>query len=201
MPEDVGDVSFDAPERSWGAQLSRITVNLFLFEVAQSDQPARPVHERLRSDGRTERRPSLPMVRLSYLVTAWAGSTADEHALLSDVLRIFATHQHVPPEHLDADVPGAVQLALGSREGRRSADLWSSLEGRLRPSLLVDVTLPLSAEFALAPPSVSRVAGLVAPQPAAPPAPTQRGTATMRTRRQPDGSLVSIPVADAEAPD
>jgi hypothetical protein len=30
LPPQVGEISFDAPTRSWSAQLSRLTINLFL---------------------------------------------------------------------------------------------------------------------------------------------------------------------------
>ncbi|MCU1688834.1 MAG: hypothetical protein JWN20_762, partial [Jatrophihabitantaceae bacterium] len=40
LPADVGDISFDPPASTWSAQLSRITVNLFLFEVARISQPS-----------------------------------------------------------------------------------------------------------------------------------------------------------------
>ncbi len=50
LPDDLGDVSFDAPERSWGAQLSRVTVNLFLFDIARSTLPPLPQQERTSSE-------------------------------------------------------------------------------------------------------------------------------------------------------
>lgn len=189
LPDDVGDVSFDCPERSWGAQLSRITVNAFLFEVARSPQPPRPAEERVRPDGRVERRAPLPLVRFSYLVSAWAGSAADEHELLGEVLTVLVRHQAVPPEHLDEGFGATVQLALATPEGRRLNDVWSGVEGRLKPAFELDVTVPLTSEpWRLAPPSVERIAGLVAPRPQDPAvAPPQRSAAVRRTS---DGSLV-----------
>ena len=41
LPDDVGDVTFDAPTSNWSAQLSRVTVNLFLYDISRSSQPAR----------------------------------------------------------------------------------------------------------------------------------------------------------------
>ena len=68
LPAEVGDVSFDAPDRSWGASLSRITVNLFLFDVSRSPQPPRPPDERLRPDGRIERRPRATWIGTSAIL-------------------------------------------------------------------------------------------------------------------------------------
>ena len=189
LPEDVGDVSFDVPERSWGAQLSRITVNAFLFEVARSPQPPRAAEERVRADGRLERRPPLPLVRLSYLVSAWAGGPADEHELLGEVLAVLVRHQTLPAEHLESGFPSVVQLALGTPEGRRLNDVWSALEGRLKPAVELQVTVPLTSEpWRLAPPAVERIASLVAPRPQTTAAPPQRRTAV---HREPDGTLVA----------
>ena len=42
LPEEMGDVSFDAPSGTWSAQLSRITVNLFLYDIQRSSQPSAP---------------------------------------------------------------------------------------------------------------------------------------------------------------
>jgi hypothetical protein len=189
LPEEIGDVSFDPPDRTWGAQLSRVTVNLFLFDVARSPQPPRPAEERVRSDGRVERRAPLPMVRLSYLVTAWAGSTRDEHELLSEVLTALVTHQVIPADDFDVPYPGTAQLALSDRDGRRPGDVWGSLDGRLRPGLELEVTVPLTSEpWRVAPPAVELIAGLVAPQPKrVEESPPLRRS---QVRRGPGGSMV-----------
>jgi hypothetical protein len=193
LPEEVGDVSFDVPDGSWGSQLSRITVNVYLFDVARSSQPSRPADRRVREDGRVELRGPLPVVKLSYMVSAWAGNTNDEHQLLSEVLTALVTYQQIPEEYLAEPFAGAVQMALAQREGRRPGDLWGGLGGRMKPTLELEVTVPLSSEpWLLAPPSVERIAGLVAPRPDEPPAPPQPRRATT-VRRAEDGSLERVP--------
>ncbi|MCU1595531.1 MAG: hypothetical protein JWO12_2923 [Frankiales bacterium] len=194
LPEETGDISFDVPDRSWGSQLSRITVNLYLFDVASSAQPPRPAQDRVRADGRVERRARLPMVQLSYMVTAWAGSVPDEHQLLSECLSLFVSHQVLPADLLPEPLAGSVQLALAQREGRRPGDLWSGLEGRMKPVLELQVTLPVETEpWVLAPPAVERIAGLVAPTPDEPAADPRRPRTTA-VRRAPDGSLSAVPI-------
>ena len=37
LPKSLGDISFESPSGTWSAQLSRITVNLFLFGVGRSE--------------------------------------------------------------------------------------------------------------------------------------------------------------------
>lgn len=197
LPEEIGDISFEVPDRAWGSQLSNITVNLHLFDVASSSQPPRPAQERMRPDGRIERRPRLPMVAFRYMVTAWAGTVADEHQLLSECLVVLANHQIIPPEHLPGPLAGAVQLALAEHEGRRPGDLWNGLDGRMKPVIELLVTVPIDAQaWLLAPPSVTRIAGQVAALPDQPPVPTRPARATT-TRRNPDGSREAVAIAPA----
>jgi hypothetical protein len=169
LPADLGDVSFDAPDRSWGAQLSRVTVNLFLFDVNRSAQPPRPLEQRTRADGQIERRPPQSLVQLTYLVTAWAGNTRDEHQLLGDVLGCLLRHQVLPPEHLSEPIVGSVQLALASSDGRNPGELWSSLDARLKPAFRLDVTAAVEVPWGPTAAPVERIEGLVAPYPTLPP--------------------------------
>ena len=53
LPATLGDISFESPSGTWSAQLSRITVNLFLFGVGRSGQQPRPATDRV-VDGRKE---------------------------------------------------------------------------------------------------------------------------------------------------
>ena len=164
LPADLGDVSFSAPDRSWGAQLSRITVNLFLFDINRSSQPARAPAQRTRPDGSIERRPPLPLVQLSYLVTAWAGNTSDEHQLLGDVLRCLLANPVLPPDDLPETTDGSVQLALADRNDRNLSDLWAALDTRPKPAFQLDVTTAFDAPWVGTAPRVERIEGLVAPR-------------------------------------
>lgn len=169
LPEGVGDVSFDVPDREWAAKLSRVTVDLYLFDVARSPQPPRPAQERVGADGRRERTLPTPLVRLSYMVSAWAGTVPDEHQLLGEVLSVFVAHQTLPAEHLPEPVPGSVQLALAQREGRRPGDLWSGLDGRMKPVVELEVTVPVpTGDWSPLATSVDRIGALVAPVPRVP---------------------------------
>ncbi|WP_029290682.1 DUF4255 domain-containing protein [Cellulomonas sp. HZM] len=155
---DEGDVSFDAPSSTWSAQVNRLTVNLFLYRVSRSPQPPRPAQVRTAADGTTERRFPLPMVELSYLVSAWAGSPRDEHGLLGDVLTRLIAHQVLPAEHLARPPASPVQLALAADELNRPRELWSSLGGSLKASFTLTVTVAADAyDWQTAPPEVTGV--------------------------------------------
>jgi hypothetical protein len=202
LPPEIADVSFEPPDGTWGAQLSRITVNLFLFDIGRSPQPPRPPAERLREDGRIERRPPLPLIRLYYLVSAWAGSTRDEHQLLGDLMSCLLGYDALPAEYLPPGLPAAVQLGLADRDGRRPGELWGGLHGRLKPAFELEATVALDADWRLAPTAVTSVQGMVAPQPQGPPVGAQssrsaysthsaNGSPPPTTRRRSGGSVVT----------
>ena len=163
LPASIGDVSFDPPSGTWSAGLSRITVNLFLFGVGRSPQPPRPAVDRT-VDGRTQRRPQVPMLELHYLVSAWAGTVRDEHQLVGDTLSIFMLNQLIPTEHLPADLNSSVQLAVAPHDNNRAKDVWSTVGGTIKPSFELIVTTASDAlPFADLAPAVERVGSLVAP--------------------------------------
>jgi hypothetical protein len=192
LPPDIADVSFEPPDGTWGAQLSRITVNLFLFDVNRSPQPPRPPAERQREDGRIERRPPLPLVRLFYLVSAWAGSTRDEHQLLGDLLDSILGFDTLPAEYLPIGMPATVQLSLADRDGRRPAELWSALHGKLKPAFEIEATVALDADWKLAATSVASVEGMVAPVPQEPPVKPQSRRSPYSTKSANGSPLPTI---------
>src|SRR6185437_10257704 len=112
LPPDLGEVSFDAPNGAWAAQLSRLTVNLYLYDVRRSNQPVRAPMMRIGDDGRRERRIPLPMIRLSYLVSAWAGSVRVEHQLLGEVINRLAGTDTLPKEYLVGSPAAPIDLSF-----------------------------------------------------------------------------------------
>jgi hypothetical protein len=195
LPADVGDISFDPPASTWSAQLSRITVNLFLYEVARSAQPGQAPARRLDGDGRIERRVQLPMIQLSYLVSAWAGSPRDEHQLLSDVLYAFLGSPVIAPEHLRADMASSVQLALITDERNRPRDLWSTLGSTPKGAFTITATVAADAfAWLQAPRGVERIEGMARPAPLPPrPSPFLPPGPAARTISRQDGQIVSAP--------
>ena len=166
LPEQVGAVSFDPPSRSWAAQLSRITVSMFLFGVGRSPQPPRPMPERSDANGRVQRRGPLPMIELNYLVSAWAGNVRDEHELLGDVLGCFITHQVLPAEFAAPGLLSSVQIALAPADTGRVKDVFGSIEGSMRAAFEIVLTTALDVgAWADAAPSVQRIEALTAPLP------------------------------------
>jgi hypothetical protein len=147
LDERAVDVSFDAPDRTWGAGLTRPTVNVFLWEIISSEAlRTGGLEERHNAVGAVERRLPTPQVELHYLVTAWTNEQRDEHQLLGSVLTAVLAKPELPEGTLPEPLPkGRYGVALASRDKRPPADFWSALDGRLKPGLQLAVTMPLDA--------------------------------------------------------
>jgi hypothetical protein len=159
LPEEMGDVSFDPPSGTWSAQLSRITVNLFLYDVQRSNQPSAPSTRTADGSPAQRRRPQ-PMMQLGYLVSAWAGSPRDEHQLLGDVVSIFAGVEAVPDELLSDELSSTVRLGLGDNDNK-VREIWAASGGSLKASFSLMVTVAADTfDWELTPPSVERISGM-----------------------------------------
>jgi hypothetical protein len=147
LPEGSVDISFAAPDKAWGAGVTRPTVNVFLWDIRRNRALSSSGLGQQYSDGqRVVRRPTDPVVDLRYLVTAWAGEHRDEHQLLGAVLRCVLANSAVPAGMLPDALSGApfVRVGLASEEARVPGEFWSSLDGRLKPGLQMVVTLPVA---------------------------------------------------------
>ncbi len=159
LPEELGDVSFDAPSGTWSAQLSRITVNLFLYDVQRSSLPSAP-SIRAMADGSGQRRRPQPMVQLGYLVSAWAGSPRDEHQLLGDVVSLLAGIDTLPDDVLPPGLDPPVRLALGDSDNR-AREIWSASGGTLKASCSLMATVPADTfDWEIEPPHVDRISAM-----------------------------------------
>jgi hypothetical protein len=159
LPEDLGDISFDTPNGTWSAQLSRITVNLFLYDVQRSSQPSAPM-TRTPEGGPAQRRRPQPMMQLGYLVSAWAGSPRDEHQLLGDVISILTGVEVLPEELLPAGLSSSVRLTLGDPENR-AREIWSASGGSLKASFsLLATTAADTFDWEVQAPPVERIGAM-----------------------------------------
>ena len=146
LPDTAVDVSFDAPDRTWGAAVTRPTVNIFLYELTRNPNAGRATFIQRRNDGgRIERRPANPVVDLHYLVTAWATEQRDEHQLLGSILACILANTALPATSLPEELQesGWISLSLASHEKRAPGEFWSALDGRLKPGLEVELSLPM----------------------------------------------------------
>lgn len=166
LPEDVGDIAFDPPTAGWSATLSRLTVDLFLYDVGRSSRVVQAPVRRVSEDGRNERRAPQPMIQLGYLVSAWAGSPRDEHQLLGDVLNRLAPMSELPSEYVPGTMNSRISLTVGDDENNRLRDIWSAAGGQLKASFTMQVIVAADAvDWIEEAPSVTSVAGSAVPRP------------------------------------
>jgi hypothetical protein len=141
LPDDAGDISFDIPTPTWAAQLSRITLNLYLFDVSRSSHQNRAATRRVDETGKALRRSPQPMVELDYLVSAWAGGPRDEHQLLGEVISRVISLDTLPVEYLTSELSSSVHLNLVEDDRHRARDIWSGAGGSLKASFTLQVSV------------------------------------------------------------
>src|SRR3954447_17316289 len=133
------DIAFDAPSRDWSGQLSKPTVNVFLYDLRETEALRRSGGARLSRNGRTfEPRPPMVM-EASYAVTAWTQAVEDEHRLLSQVLAIFFAYPEIPQDKLNGRLANGsqawpIKARIGQGKGEKS-DFWSAVGGQYKVSL------------------------------------------------------------------
>jgi hypothetical protein len=166
LSEEVGDVTFESPTTNWSAQLSRVTINLFLYDLTRSANPVRSLTRRTEDSGAKMRRAAQPMVQLSYLVSAWAGSIKDEHMLLGDLVSRLVGIDILPHEMLPQEVSSSVSLSFGGDDRNKNREIWSGLGGHLKASFTLHVDVAADTfDWIQEAPAVERVEALAAPVP------------------------------------
>jgi hypothetical protein len=142
------DIAFDAPSRDWSGQLSKPTVNVFLYDLREAESLRTSEWGRMTRNGRTfETRPPMVM-EASYAVTAWTQAVEDEHRLLSQVLAIFFAYPEIPRDKLNGRLANGsqawpIKARIGQGKGEKS-DFWSAVGGQYKVSL--DYVVRLSVE-------------------------------------------------------
>ena len=142
------EIAFDSPSKEWSAQLSTPTVNLFLYDVRQSEDH-KPIDWEMRTDDEGRTTESRPPLRLaaSYAVTAWTREVEDEHRLLSQVLAILYAYDTLPVDLLaggladSASQPFPLRTRIAEPRQSGSPEFWTSIGGSYKASLDYGVIL------------------------------------------------------------
>jgi hypothetical protein len=142
------EIAFDAPTREWSGQLSAPAVNLFLYDMRESedDRPTGWTKQRV-GDEYVEGPPPLVM-EVSYAITAWAQAVEDEHRLLSQVLAVLYAYPHLPEDALNGRLRNGsqaltIKAKIGQAKGDK-ADFWTAVGGQYKASL--DYVVRLTVE-------------------------------------------------------
>jgi hypothetical protein len=157
------ELVFEAPTREWMAKRNAPTVSVFLYDIREDVTRRRsgPVEEYADDGAVTGWRDPPRWFQLTYLVSAWTSRPQDEHRLLSDVLRCLIRTDALAA-HLLTGSLAELGLTVGldvvgpaGNGGPSVSDVWSALDGELRPAVEVRVTAPFRGEFTPAGPLVT----------------------------------------------
>jgi Pvc16 N-terminal domain len=152
---DGVEIAFDAPAREWSGQLSSPTVNLFLYDLRES-QESRPnewTHDRPSNGRARDIRPPM-LMECSYAVTSWTQAVEDEHRLLSQVLAVLFAFPTLPGDAMPARLQGLAdrfpiegRIAQPKADGK--ADFWNAVGGQYKASLDYVVNIACESGTAL----------------------------------------------------
>jgi hypothetical protein len=147
LPEAAVEVSFAAPDRTWGSGITKPSVNIYLWDIKRSAPRAQAGVVEMTNDGQVFRRPPFPVVHLTYFLTAWAKEQRDEHQLLGSVLRTVLGNAELPVEHIPDEFEklAPILLEVPSSDNRKPGDFASTLDGQLKPGIEVRVTVEVDA--------------------------------------------------------
>ncbi|MEZ4643589.1 MAG: Pvc16 family protein [Chloroflexota bacterium] len=147
------DVKFEQPKREWSARLARPTLNFFLYDVRENNilrqhQWQQSVTQNGRAPDHVAQLKRTPYrFDMNYMVTAWATEAQDEHRLLANCMLALLRHPILPRAHFVGDMesqPYEVQARLGYHDKLTNpAEVWSSLDNEIRPSISYVVTIAL----------------------------------------------------------
>ena len=142
------EIAFDAPTREWSGQLSSPAVNLFLYDLRESEEHRPSGWTRQRVGDEWLEAPPPMVMEVSYAITAWAQAVEDEHRLLSQVLSLLYAFPTLPEEILNGRLRnGSQNMSIKAKVGQAKgdkADFWTAVGGQYKASL--DYVVRLSVE-------------------------------------------------------
>jgi hypothetical protein len=150
---DNVDIAFESPDKEWSGQLAAPTVDVFLYDLRESnDHRHRAIDERRATGGAIETRPPL-ILECSYAITAWTQAVEDEHRLLSQILTILYSYLRLPADALSGRLRNGAQRypifgKVGQPRAEGKADFWTAVGGQYKASLDYVVTLSCEAGVA-----------------------------------------------------
>jgi len=142
------DIKFEQPKREWSARLSKPTVNLYLYDVRENNVLRQHQWENIREENGTFTKKRSPMrVDCFYMLTTWAADPEDEHRLLTRSMMALYRYPILPEDRLVGTLrnpPFEIQAHLAAHDRLTNpAEVWSSLDNEMRPSISYIVSLAL----------------------------------------------------------
>jgi hypothetical protein len=148
------EIKFDQPKREWSAHLNRPTVNLFLYDLRENPVLRQHGWEQIAGNGNGRGDNQLAHLKRTpfrvdcfYMLTTWASDPEDEHRLLSSTLLALFRFPVLPADRLMGSLkkqPFEVPARLANHDRLTNpAEVWSSLDNEMRPSISYIITLAL----------------------------------------------------------
>jgi hypothetical protein len=143
------DVSFDQPKREWSARLSKPAVNFFLYDIRENATLRQHQWERMPANGDSLAHLKRTPFRVDcfYMLTTWAAEPDDEHRLLTRALMALFRFPILPDDRLVGSLKNPayeIQARLANHDRLTNpAEVWSSLDNELRPSVSYILTIAL----------------------------------------------------------
>lgn len=148
------EIKFDQPKREWSARLNRPTVNLFLYDLRENPVLRQHGWEQIAGNGNGRGDNQLAHLKRTpfrvdcfYMLTTWASDSEDEHRLLSSALLALFRFPVLPADRLVGSLkkqPFEVPARLANHDRLTNpAEVWSSLDNEMRPSISYIITLAL----------------------------------------------------------
>ncbi len=145
------DISFDQPTGEWTARLNRPTLNCWCFDLRENLKLRTMEKSVVRNNNRGRTRFPPRRIDLTYLVTAWARKTEDEHQLLWRALSVLKRFSKLAPGSCEGELQYQEQdilltVADMAYSNVNMVDLWSVLENQMRLGFIMVATLELDTE-------------------------------------------------------
>ena len=148
------EIKFDQPKREWSARLNRPTVNFFLYDLRENPVLRQHGWEQMAGNGNGRADNQLAHLKRTpfrvdcfYMLTTWASDPEDEHRLLSSALLALFRFPVLPADRLEGSLkkqPFEVQARLANHDRLTNpAEVWSSLDNEMRPSISYIITLAM----------------------------------------------------------
>lgn len=148
------EIKFDQPKREWSARLNRPTVNIFLYDLRENPVLRQHGWEQIAGNGNGRVDHQLAHLKRTpfrvdcfYMLTTWASDPEDEHRLLSSALMALFRFPVIPADRLVGGLknqPFEIQARLANHDRLTNpAEVWSSLDNEMRPSISYIITLAM----------------------------------------------------------
>ena len=145
------DISFDNPNRTWAAGISKPTINFHLYDIRENVDLKDPSAWIVRQGPNNTAIKSRPDVRLdvSYNVSVFTPDTSDEHLLMSHVILTLLKYSELPQEVLKGSLSEQhirTSAAQPERVGSTASDYWAALDNDLKASIEYTLTARLNLD-------------------------------------------------------